>query len=138
MAQRKDYQLAKTRTFALEKDTYELLLKYAGLASESILAKEKLIAIDSTTKALLVRFVNRIAADAISIEDAGNYYISQQLEEILQKIGSAINGLGDGVLRLRETTTPTANANYGKVYCKNDNKLYFQDGAGVEHEITLV
>jgi len=42
----------------------------------------------------------------------------------------------DAVL-LSETTTPTAIANYGKVYCKSDNKLYFQDGAGVEHEVAF-
>lgn len=45
---------------------------------------------------------------------------------------------GDGVLGLKETTTPTADTNYGKVYTKNDNKLYFQDGAGSEHEIAFV
>ena len=45
---------------------------------------------------------------------------------------------GDGVLGLKETTTPTADTNYGKVYCKDDNKLYFQDGAGNEHEIAFV
>ena len=46
--------------------------------------------------------------------------------------------LGDGVLCIKETSTPTADTNYGKIYCKNDNKLYFQDGAGVEHEIDFV
>ena len=40
---------------------------------------------------------------------------------------------GDGVLMLKETTTPTADTNYGKIYTKNDNLPYFQDGAGVEH-----
>ena len=43
-----------------------------------------------------------------------------------------------GLLTLKETTTPTADANYGKVYTKNDNKLYFQDGGGTEHEIAYV
>ena len=43
-----------------------------------------------------------------------------------------------GVLTIKETTTPTADADYGKVYTKNDNKLYFQDGAGTEHEIAFV
>lgn len=43
-----------------------------------------------------------------------------------------------GVLTLKETTTPTADTDYGKIYTKNDNKLYFQDGAGSEHEIALV
>lgn len=46
--------------------------------------------------------------------------------------------IGDGVLMLKETSTPTADTNYGKVYTKNDDKLYFQDGAGVEHEIAFV
>lgn len=45
--------------------------------------------------------------------------------------------LGDGVLCIKETSTPTADANYGKIYCKNDNRLYFQDGAGVEHAVTV-
>ena len=40
-----------------------------------------------------------------------------------------------GLLTLKERATPTADANYGKIYTKNDNKLYFQDGAGTEHEI---
>lgn len=43
-----------------------------------------------------------------------------------------------GLLTLKETTTPTADIDYGKIYTKSDNKLYFQDGAGVEHEIAFV
>ena len=43
-----------------------------------------------------------------------------------------------GCVGLKETTTPTTTTNYGKVYTKNDNKLYFQDGAGVEHEVAYV
>ena len=45
--------------------------------------------------------------------------------------------LGGGELCMAETTTPTADANFGKIYCKSDNKLYFQDGAGTEHEIAF-
>lgn len=41
-------------------------------------------------------------------------------------------------LILAETTTPSAVANYAKVYSKNNNRWYFQDGAGVEHEIVEV
>ncbi len=44
----------------------------------------------------------------------------------------------DGVISLKETTTPTATADYGKIYFKSDNKLYCQDGAGVEHELAFV
>ncbi len=50
-------------------------------------------------------------------------------------VGLAIEG---GLLTLKETTTPTADTNYGKIYTKTDNKLYFQDGAGTEHEIAFV
>lgn len=41
-------------------------------------------------------------------------------------------------LSLLETTTPTVSAGYGQIYTKADNKLYFQDGAGVEHEVAFV
>ena len=46
--------------------------------------------------------------------------------------------LEEGVLALKETTTPSAVTDYGRIYTKSDNKLYFQDGAGTEHEISLV
>jgi len=45
--------------------------------------------------------------------------------------------LENGVLNLKETTTPTANTNYGKIYTKNDNKLYFQDGEGNEYIVDI-
>lgn len=41
------------------------------------------------------------------------------------------------VLTLEETTTPSAVTDWGKLYTKNDNKLYFQDGAGNEHEVAF-
>ena len=40
-------------------------------------------------------------------------------------------------LILREIATPPAIPNYGRVYPKDDGKLYYQDPAGVEHLITL-
>jgi hypothetical protein len=36
---------------------------------------------------------------------------------------------------MAETTTPTAVANFGKIYPKADNRLYFQDGAGTEKTV---
>jgi len=42
-----------------------------------------------------------------------------------------------GILSLKECTTPTAKPGYGAIYTKGDNKVYFQDGAGAEHEITM-
>jgi len=46
--------------------------------------------------------------------------------------------LEGGAIALRETTTPTADTNYGKFYTKSDNLAYFQDGAGVEHTLAFV
>ena len=43
-----------------------------------------------------------------------------------------------GYISLQEITTPSATANYGKIYTKTDNKLYVQTGDGVEHEIAFV
>ena len=43
-----------------------------------------------------------------------------------------------GYISLQETTTPSARANYGKIYTKTDNKLYVQTGDGVEHRIAFV
>ena len=43
-----------------------------------------------------------------------------------------------GEIMLKETTTPSDDAGYGKVYTKSDNVLYFQDGAGVEHALGAV
>ena len=40
-----------------------------------------------------------------------------------------------GALFLTETVTPTAIPNWGALYTKNDNILYFQDGEGVEHTV---
>ena len=43
-----------------------------------------------------------------------------------------------GQLHLLECTTPTAVANFGAIYTKADNELYFQTGAGVEKTVTTV
>ena len=40
-------------------------------------------------------------------------------------------------IALKETSTPTAVTDYGRIYCKNDNKLYFQDGAGTEYTVDI-
>ena len=42
-----------------------------------------------------------------------------------------------GVLFVQEIATPTAIADHGALYTKTDNKLYFQDGAGSEHEVSF-
>jgi len=40
-----------------------------------------------------------------------------------------------GSFHLKETTTPGAVADFGAIYTKADNHLYFQDGAGAEHDM---
>lgn len=67
--------------------------------------------------------------------------IQDDLANVLQtadSISATSITLSGGVVTLAETTTPTAVTDYGKVYTKNDNKLYFQDGAGTEHEVAFV
>ena len=41
----------------------------------------------------------------------------------------------DGVITIKEVTTPTAESDSGQVYTKADNNLYFQDGAGTEQVV---
>ena len=41
----------------------------------------------------------------------------------------------DGIT-LKEMTTPTALTDWGKIYPKSNDKLYFQDGSGTEHLIS--
>ena len=36
-------------------------------------------------------------------------------------------------MTIKETTTPSARTNYGKIYTKSNNELFFQDGSGKEH-----
>jgi hypothetical protein len=53
-----------------------------------------------------------------------------------KKAGDPVNE-GQTTLMLAETSTPTATTNYCQLYTKNDNKLYFQDGAGTEHAVLI-
>jgi len=55
---------------------------------------------------------------------------------IIMERGGAV-GQG-GCIKMKECTTPTATADYGAIYTKSDNNLYFQDGAGNEHTVTIV
>lgn len=56
----------------------------------------------------------------------------------VKKHSGAQDEINSTVLVLAETTTPTAVTNYGKFYTKTNDRFYFQDGAGVEHEIVEV
>lgn len=48
-----------------------------------------------------------------------------------------LNHVYTKILTMKETTTPSAVADSGKLYTKTDNKLYFQDGDGTEHEVAF-
>lgn len=41
-------------------------------------------------------------------------------------------------INIKEISTPVAIPDYGAIYTKSDNGLYFQDGAGVEHLVSVV
>jgi len=43
--------------------------------------------------------------------------------------------LKDGVLLMKETSTPTADPDYAKLYSNSNNRLYIQTGDGVEQQI---
>lgn len=73
-------------------------------------------------------------ANALFVQGSSGY-VGIGLEPTANMDGLSIEA---GLLTLKETTTPTADADYGKIYTKSDNKLYFQDGAGTEHEISFV
>ncbi len=63
------------------------------------------------------------------------------IETVLLKDGDVLPSsqstakLTSTLLSLDETTTPSADAGYGKFYTKTDDHPYFQDGAGTEHII---
>lgn len=67
------------------------------------------------------------------LDTAGNYILVAGVS------AESLSPIGDlNVLALGETTTPTAIPSVGKIYTKADNLLYFQDGAGTEHAVTIV
>ena len=70
----------------------------------------------------------------ISYIDTGSAFTSYELEITIDHYGD-INA--NGAVGMVEIVTPSAVANYGKVYTKSDNKIYFQDGAGTEHVINI-
>jgi hypothetical protein len=78
-------------------------------------------------------FLKAGGTERVRVDSSGNVGIGTASPSV-----NADLTLEGGVLCIKETTTPTADTDYGKVYTKADNKLYFQDGTGVEHEIALV
>ncbi|KKN55842.1 hypothetical protein LCGC14_0578330 [marine sediment metagenome] len=85
-----------------------------------------------------VKTTIRNAGDQLKLEFDGtdNTVISTDTNGDLTITPSGVDViLAKGVVSLIETTTPGADAGYGKIYTKSDDDLYFQDGSGNEHTI---
>ena len=117
-------------------DDKELIRLDKGTAN-----KIKLSGSGGTTNDYLLLYPNLVdTAPFISIKGDDNITLVLQAGKVV-KIdgGGSISHYFDsaGVHFMLETTTPTARTNYGAIYTKTDNKLYFQDGAGTEHEVAF-
>lgn len=71
----------------------------------------------------------------LTTDNTVEYTPDSDYEPATKKYVDDNTGLNEGVVTLKETTTPTPVADYGKLYTKTDNRLYFQDGAGEENEL---
>jgi len=77
--------------------------------------------------------------DKLLIELRGNSLQTSDYFRVRDFVGNILFLLdNNAIITSAETTTPAAIPNFMKVYSKNDNKLYFQDGSGAEHEVQLV
>ncbi|GAH60201.1 unnamed protein product, partial [marine sediment metagenome] len=106
---RQDQLLAHMKAYAVDRASNALLLKHMGVAGESKVVKEKLLAIDPVTKALLVKWVesapvptgaeivavlealtgdDKLQAEAIRIIDEGDYFTGTDVEAALQELAS--------------------------------------------------
>ncbi len=89
-------------------------------------------------------FVEPTITDALTgdVTTAATIYIAGAPTEgetnaALYVAGGDIISAGLGAYTMKEITTPSALANHARIYSKADNALYFQDGAGVEHTVTI-
>jgi len=99
-----------------------LYIGHRARASASDVANEGVIAVGS---AILYTTGMGTGTLVLGHESLNDIYMNQN--------GSA--NILCGIVTLKETTTPTALEDSGKIYTKSDNKLYFQDGGGAEHEV---
>lgn len=74
-------------------------------------------------------------SDARLVVDPTTGNVGIGLAPMANMVGLSIEA---GCITIKERATPIADTNYGKIYTKTDNKLYFQDGAGTEHEMAYV
>ena len=75
-------------------------------------------------------FVRLTGAGAITMNSPS------QFDFTITNLHARLKSTGGGAsFHMKECTTPAAVANMGALYTKADNHLYFQDGAGVEHDM---
>lgn len=78
----------------------------------------------------------RASISAESVDENGSADVVIATATANAAVADAIR-ISKSAVRLKEMTTPNAIADWGAIYTKSDNKLYFQDGAGTEHEISF-
>ncbi|MDA3856209.1 MAG: hypothetical protein PF569_08180 [Candidatus Woesearchaeota archaeon] len=136
----------------------KVIIRYIG-GNWSITSAEKITGTKTSQSLLTGAFLSSVAVDTtltgngtavspLSVAVAQPNITSLGTLTGLTVAGNIIQSAGvtslkattiTGALGLTEQlTTPTAVANEGKIYTKADNNLYFQDGAGTEHEIAYV
>ena len=82
-------------------------------------------------------------AKKLYFDGGGNTYIQQANSDVLlfyvggQEACRMVEDGNIAAIHLPEITTPTPIATMGAIYTKSDNKLYFQSGDGVEHELSF-
>lgn len=112
------------------------------LVAEEGSADTEVFSISGTGATIFQNFTDSSAGFKIMDKDGGDPIFN--VDTINENITIGATGvsshydlglINSGVLMLKETTTPTADTNYGKLYWKADNKFYGQDGAGKEHVI---
>lgn len=110
-------------------------------ATSDISANSLLVRNSSNTALFTIRNDGRIDTSSAQVNLGGTLTSVGAATLDTGANGSSFGGeltLDGGVLALAETTTPGSAAGEGRIYTKTDNKLYFQDGAGTEHEVAFV
>jgi hypothetical protein len=105
-----------------------------------------LTGLDVAAKFLTIKSTGANTHPTITLQGAGDIWLNYPagkkviIKKGITDVATLFDG-GDmlgGVLGIKETTTPGAVANWGAIYTKADNELYFQTGAGVEKTVTTV
>lgn len=110
---------------------------FIDLANISVFAEAPWDATDQATVMSFVKTNNDgdktpdLVGEFLADGEFNTYFGISNTGEIVSS-GDIVN---NGVLRMAEVVTPLADPNYGAIYPKADDRLYFQDGAGVEKTV---